>query len=55
MSNFADETKAALGISSEEDNQALQKVLKYTYKWSKDNNMEFNSTKFECDMDLIMS
>lgn len=48
VSSFADDTRVAKGISSEEDTQALQNDLDSIYKWSDDNNMKFNSKKFEC-------
>jgi hypothetical protein len=48
VSSFADDTRAAMGISSVEDTQALQDDLNSIYKWSDDNNMKYNSKKFEC-------
>ena len=48
ISSFADDTRAAKGISAVEDVEALQTDLQAIYKWSQENNMEFNSPKFEC-------
>ena len=48
ISSFADDTRAAKGISTEDDVEALQDDLQAIYKWSQENNMEFNSPKFEC-------
>ena len=48
ISSFADDTRAVKGITTEDDIKALQTDLQAIYKWSQDNNMEFNSPKFEC-------
>ena len=48
ISSFADDTRAVKGISNEDDVKSLQTDLQAIYKWSQDNNMEFNSPKFEC-------
>ena len=48
ISSFADDTRAAKGITTEDDVKSLQTDLQAIYKWSQDNNMEFNSPKFEC-------
>ena len=48
VSSFADDTRVANGITSKDDIQALQMDLDSIYKWSKENNMMFNSKKFEC-------
>ena len=48
ISSFADDTRAAKGISTVEDVEALQTDLQAIYRWAQDNNMEFNSPKFEC-------
>ena len=46
--SFADDTRAAKAISTEEDVKALQDDLQAIYRWSDDNNMDFNFPKFEC-------
>ena len=48
ISSFADDTRAAKGITTVEDVDALQTDLQAIFKWSQDNNMEFNYPKFEC-------
>ena len=48
LSSFADDTRVAKGITSEDDVEALQSDLQSIYKWAQENNMEFNSPKFEC-------
>ena len=48
LSSFADDTRIAKGITSEDDVKALQSDLQSIYKWAQENNMEFNSPKFEC-------
>ena len=48
VSSFADDTRVAKGIATKEDIQALQSDLNVIYRWSKENNMMFNSKKFEC-------
>ena len=47
LSSFADDTRVGKGIASEEDIHNLQADLEAIYKWSVDNNMTFNSDKFE--------
>ena len=47
LSSFADDTRVGKGITSEEDVQRLQDDLASIYKWSSENNMMFNSDKFE--------
>ena len=47
LSSFADDTKLGLGIKSEDDAMKLQESLEAMYEWQYDNNMEFNSTKFQ--------
>ena len=48
LSSFADDTRVAKGIISEDDVIALQSDLQAIYRWAEENNMEFNSPKFEC-------
>ena len=48
VSSFADDTRVSLGVTSVEDTKCLQNDLEAIYSWADDNNMEFNSTKFEC-------
>ena len=48
VSSFADDTRAANGISTNADVCDLQVDLDAIYHWADDNNMEFNNTKFEC-------
>ena len=48
VSSFADDTRAAGAIATEEDAQAFQRDLQTIYEWSEENDMEFNSAKFEC-------
>ena len=48
LSSFADDTGVAKGITMTEDVEALQSDLQAIYKWSEENNMEFNFQKFEC-------
>ena len=48
LSSFADDTRVAKGITNEEDVEALQTDLQAIFKWSDENNMKFNYTKFEC-------
>ena len=47
ISSFADDTRIGHEISSEEDMKALQLDLQAVYQWATNNNMEFNSEKFE--------
>ena len=47
LSSFADDTRIGLGINSPDDVKQLQDDLNEVYKWAKDNNMSFNSKKFE--------
>ena len=48
VSSFADDTRAANGISTNADVCDLQVDLDAIYHWADENNMEFNNTKFEC-------
>ena len=48
VSSFADDTRVGHRIQKAEDVTALQQDLKTIYKWSTENNMKFNSEKFEC-------
>ena len=47
LSSFADDTRVGKGISSDKDVKLLQADLNSIYKWSAENNMNFNSDKFE--------
>ena len=47
IKSFADDTRAARGIHTEEDINILQRELEKIYQWSMDNNMELNDKKFE--------
>ena len=48
LSSFADDTRVGHWIKTMEDLQSFQRDLDKIYKWSSKNNMEFNSSKFEC-------
>lgn len=48
VSSFADDTRAAYGIDTVQDVAVLQADLNAVYQWADDNNMQFNSKKFEC-------
>ena len=48
ISSFADDTRSVMGVTSEEDIQALQSDVNSIYEWADENNMKFNSKKFEC-------
>ena len=47
ISSFADDTRAGHPYLSPQDAKLLQEDLNSIYQWAKDNNMEFNSDKFE--------
>ena len=47
VASFVDDTRATKGISTVEDATDLQNDLFRIYQWSIDNNMQFNSLKFE--------
>ena len=47
ISSFADDTRVMQGISSASDLENLQHDLEAVYQWAADNNMKFNSDKFE--------
>ena len=47
VSSFADDTRVGKGIATLTDTARLQADLNAIYKWSVDNNMMFNSDKFE--------
>ena len=47
IASFADDTRATKRIKCEQDTAELQNDLFRIYQWSVDNNMEFNSLKFE--------
>ena len=48
LSSFADDTRVLKGIITQADVQNLQLDLDVIYQWAEDNNMTFNSNKFEC-------
>ena len=48
LSSFADDTRIGHRIKTADDVTVLQKDLESIYQWSTDNNMKFNSEKFEC-------
>ena len=48
LSSFADDTRIGHRIKTAGDVNCLQKDLESIYQWSADNNMKFNSEKFEC-------
>ena len=47
LSSFADDTRVSKGICGVSDASALQGDLEVIYQWAIDNNMSFNSSKFE--------
>ena len=47
LSSFADDTRIGNMITSDEDVRRLQADLESIYQWSINNNMSFNSNKFE--------
>ena len=47
VSSFADDTRLMMGISKMEDCVKMQSDLNKTYLWAKENNMQFNTKKFE--------
>ena len=47
LSSFADDTRVGKGVTSEENVRQLQDDLEAVYRWSVNNNMMFNSDKFE--------
>ena len=47
VASFADDTRATKGLKSELDAADLQNDLFRIYQWSENNNMQFNSVKFE--------
>lgn len=48
VSSFADDTRVGRIITNTDDVKTLQKDLETIYHWSRENNMQFNSSKFEC-------
>ena len=48
VSSFADDTRVGHRIKTAGDVTVLQEDLKTIYQWSSENNMTFNSEKFEC-------
>lgn len=47
VKSFADDTRATKNINSIDDTKKLQEDLEKIYKWTVDNNMALNDTKFE--------
>ena len=47
ISSFADDTRIGHGVTTSQDMEELQADLEVVYRWAVDNNMEFNSDKFE--------
>ena len=47
ISSFADDTRVGHAFSTDQDTRQLQADLQAVYRWAKENNMEFNSDKFE--------
>ena len=47
LSSFADDTRALKGVKNIFDCTKLQEDLFTVYEWASDNNMEYNSSKFE--------
>lgn len=45
--SFADDTRMIGAIRTEEDRERVQNDLKLIFEWARNNNMEFNSSKFE--------
>ena len=48
LSSFADDTRIGSEITSHEDTVQLQNDLEAVYSWTDVNNMQLNSSKFEC-------
>ncbi|CAL4059403.1 unnamed protein product [Meganyctiphanes norvegica] len=48
LSSFADDTRVGHRVKTVEDLTKFQKDLDSIYLWASTNNMEFNSSKFEC-------
>ena len=46
-SMFADDTRIMSAVQEDTDVETLQKDLDHIYKWAEENNMKFNSDKFE--------
>jgi hypothetical protein len=47
LSSFADDTRIGREVDDEEDEKSLQNDLEHVYDWCKENNMSFNSDKFQ--------
>ena len=47
ISSFADDTRVGHAVANNQDIQKLQDDLKAVYRWADNNNMEFNSDKFD--------
>ena len=47
ISMFADDTRLAHGVNTEDDIRKLQDDLDNVFRWQRENNMEFNSDKFQ--------
>jgi len=48
LSSFADDTRIGREVDCEDDADKLQCDLQSVYTWCKENNMSFNSDKFQC-------
>jgi len=48
VSSFADDTRIGRQIGKPKDTEELQSDLNLIYDWANENNMQFNSDKFEC-------
>ena len=44
---FADDTRIMSTVQEDTNVETLQKDLEHIYKWAEENNMKFNSDKFE--------
>ena len=47
LSSFADDTRIGRGVESEDEARLLQSDLEAVFRWATENNMQFNSDKFE--------
>ena len=44
---FVDDSKALKGVKTEEDVEELQEIFDSLYSWQEDNNIRFNTSKFQ--------